>query len=837
MYIMSLLAVSEPSFAEVANHERSKVFLERAKISRISLFVEFSNMEDAEIKKESVSEEDVMEKIQKVAESLVVETSDATKSSDIKMEQTDPSEIKQTGPSFEGQREDEKMEEGPASKQTDKHPVMYLNELVQGLKYDLLSEVVKEKGKMFTMGVDVKGVVFEGTGMNKKAAKMAAAQTALRQLFNTEYCPNVCKETEVEEEEEVKEEEEKEGEKGEEEIGEEDTEKQWTMLGKRTHSDGAVVSPVGKKKRKANGPAPPKNALMQLNELKPGLEFKFVSQTGLVHAPIFTMSVEVNGMAYEGASTTKKAAKLIAAEKALKSFVQFPNASDAHKVLGPQIQGTDFTSDVSIDPQDTVFFNNFEQANNQNGTPVATVPASTNGAINAITKKSTVPINPDGKNPVMILNELRPGLKYEFVNEHGESHSKMFTMKVEVDKEVFEGTARNKRIAKARAAAAALFKIYKIDTCQAPDMQPVQRDDGSAEISHELANTVSKLVLLKFSDLTSSFTTQYAKRKVLAGVVMTRDDDPNSAQVICVTTGTKCINGEFISEKGQSVNDCHAEILARRSLLNFLYFELAKYLSPIQALHLAVILEFFSPHEAKTGEEDPHPNRKARGQLRTKIESGEGTIPVKPSGVTQTWDGILQGERLLTMSCSDKVARWNVLGVQGALLSHFTEPVYYDSIILGHLYHAEHLSRAVFGRLSGIKDIPTPYKLNQPFLSGIRNPESRMPGKAPSFAVNWCLSNPTLEVINTTTGKTEQGGISRLCKQSLFNQFSKLCGNIPSIVSKSESSEPQLYSEAKGRVMDYQLAKEELYNTFQRAGYGVWVKKPLEQDMFPLVQQ
>lgn len=636
------------------------------------------------------------------------------------------------------------------------------------------------------------------------------------------------------------------------------------MLGKRTHADGAVVSPVSKKKRKANGPAPPKNALMQLNELKPGLEFKFVSQTGLVHAPVFTMSVEVNGMAFEGSSTTKKAAKLIAAEKALKSFVQFPNASDAHKVLGPQIQGTDFTSDVSIDPQDTVFFNNFEQANNQNGTPVTTVAVTSNGAINAITKKSTVPINPDGKNPVMILNELRPGLKYEFVNEHGESHSKMFTMKVEVEKEVFEGTARNKRIAKARAAAAALFKIYKIDTCQAPDMQPVQRD-GSSEVSHELANIVSKLVLLKFSDLTNSFTTQYAKRKVLAGVVMTKDDDPNSSQVICVTTGTKCINGEFISEKGQSVNDCHAEILARRSLLNFLYFELAKYLPPNQKnnldtsvfdkredggfrlkegikFHLYISTapcgdsRIFSPHEAKTGEEDPHPNRKARGQLRTKIESGEGTIPVKPSGVTQTWDGILQGERLLTMSCSDKVARWNVLGVQGALLSHFTEPVYYDSIILGHLYHAEHLSRAVFGRLSGIKDIPKPYKLNQPFLSGIRNPESRMPGKAPSFAVNWCLSSPTLEVINTTTGKTEQGGISRLCKQSLFNQFSKLCGKIPSIISQPESSEPQLYSEAKGRVMDYQLAKEELYNTFQRAGLGVWVKKPLEQDMFPLVQ-
>ncbi|XP_055135919.1 double-stranded RNA-specific editase 1 isoform X2 [Symphalangus syndactylus] len=632
-----------------------------------------------------------------------------------------------------------------------------------------------------------------------------------------------------------------------------------------------------KKRRRTPGPVLPKNALMQLNEIKPGLQYTLLSQTGPVHAPLFVMSVEVNGQVFEGSGPTKKKAKLHAAEKALRSFVQFPNASEAHLAMGRTLSvNTDFTSDQADFP-DTLF-NGFE-------TPDKAEPPfyvgsngddsfSSSGDLSL--SASPVPASlaqpplpvlppfppPSGKNPVMILNELRPGLKYDFLSESGESHAKSFVMSVVVDGQFFEGSGRNKKLAKARAAQSALATIFNLHLDQTPSRQPILSEGLQLHLPQVLADAVSRLVLGKFSDLTDNFSSPHARRKVLAGVVMTTGTDVKDAKVISVSTGTKCINGEYMSDRGLALNDCHAEIISRRSLLRFLYTQLELYLNNKDdqkrsifqkserggfrlkdnvQFHLYISTSpcgdarIFSPHEPILEEPaDRHPNRKARGQLRTKIESGEGTIPVRSNASIQTWDGVLQGERLLTMSCSDKIARWNVVGIQGSLLSIFVEPIYFSSIILGSLYHGDHLSRAMYQRISNIEDLPPLYTLNKPLLSGISNAEARQPGKAPNFSVNWTVGDSAIEVINATTGKDELGRASRLCKHALYCRWMRVHGKVPSHLLRSKITKPNVYHESKLAAKEYQAAKARLFTAFIKAGLGAWVEKPTEQDQFSL---
>ncbi|XP_037633807.1 spermatid perinuclear RNA-binding protein-like isoform X2 [Sebastes umbrosus] len=188
-------------------------------------------------------------------------------------------------------------------------------------------------------------------------------------------------------------------------------------------------------------PNHPMNALMRLNQIHPGLQYRLLSQSGPVHAPVFTMSVEIQGTTYQATGNSKRTAKLQVALKALQA-------------LGFVLGGDGEVDSLSADEK-----SDGEGKNDR----MSTSSSSTSITSSTDAQESRAPgpiLTAGGKNPVMELNEKRRGLKYELISESGSSYDKRFIIEVEVDKQVFRGTGPNKKVAKASAALAALNSLF-----------------------------------------------------------------------------------------------------------------------------------------------------------------------------------------------------------------------------------------------------------------------------------------------------------------------------------------------------------------------------------------
>uniref|UniRef100_A0A3Q3WBW4 Uncharacterized protein n=1 Tax=Mola mola TaxID=94237 RepID=A0A3Q3WBW4_MOLML len=207
------------------------------------------------------------------------------------------------------------------------------------------------------------------------------------------------------------------------------------------------------------------NAVMRLNQYRPGLDYRLTSQTGPVHEPVFTMAVDLNGKTYEATGPSKRAAKLNVATKVLQDL-GLPTGSES------KLESTD-TEDESVKSALTHL------------TAIFPIQQILQGPI--LTK--------NGKNPVMELNEKRRSLKYELSAETGGSHEKCFVMEVEVDGQKFKGRGSNKKEAKAYAALAALEKLFPDDD----DLTNTIRNPAKKKV------TYTDMVINVFYDSSSSY--------------------------------------------------------------------------------------------------------------------------------------------------------------------------------------------------------------------------------------------------------------------------------------------------------------------------------------------
>lgn len=66
----------------------------------------------------------------------------------------------------------------------------------------------------------------------------------------------------------------------------------------------------------------------------------------------------------------------------------------------------------------------------------------------------------------------------------------------------------------------------------------------------------------------------YNDKRVIAGVVLTQNEDIESAKLIAIATGTRMIDNHQYDAHCSAINDSHAEVIVRRCLIHYLYSEL-----------------------------------------------------------------------------------------------------------------------------------------------------------------------------------------------------------------------------------------------------------------------
>uniref|UniRef100_A0A665XFJ1 Adenosine deaminase RNA specific B2 (inactive) n=1 Tax=Echeneis naucrates TaxID=173247 RepID=A0A665XFJ1_ECHNA len=606
-----------------------------------------------------------------------------------------------------------------------------------------------------------------------------------------------------------------------------------------------------------------KSAVVQLNELRPGLQYEIISKTGPLHAPLFSVGVEVNGLHFEGRGPTKKQAKMRAAELALRSFVQFPNASQVHAIAP-----ADFTADKLEMPD--AFLKAFEPSLCENcdllhcSTTKKEVFSSIYNHKRLVQLTLVPSTNPKRRglgtsllehlSPVALLNQLRPGLSYTCLAErvHGRL-MRNFIMVIRVEGAVFEGCGQSKRLAKAQAAAAALQSLYNISLGperKVLDLQGSRARNQLPPVSTAPARSIFHLVREKYAELTDGcFSTSHARHKVLAGIVMTRGLDLQSAQVVSLATGTKCLDPDNVSDRELTLSDCHAEVVSRRALVRFLYTQL-ELLKSADGEEQSIFVPrkggglrlrdgvFFHMYVSSSPCGDARLNcpyetsslsdssRRFRYHLRAKVNGGEGTLPVTGQGANQK-----PGKPLVTMSCTDKLAKWSVMGLQGALLSHLVEPIYLHSLTVGTLSHTGHLGRALTRRLARIKRLPFPYRRRQ-LLLGLSSSEVRSAGKAPNVSANWSRGDRGLEEISTSTGRRRDSGTpSQLCRNFLFARWHRLQQQVRPSLSSVTSNDTGTYCGSKLRAGCYQRALQQFTGALQVGGLGTLGKTECENEV------
>lgn len=226
---------------------------------------------------------------------------------------------------------------------------------------------------------------------------------------------------------------------------------------------------------------------------------------------------------------------------------------------------------------------------------------------------------------------------------------------------------------------------------------------------------------------------------ILAGAVL-----QNGQELHCISlaTGVKVLPYQSLSKHGDLLHDSHAEVLARRGARTWLLKRLALEvgndeeafahptrlftknafkrwrLSAGVRLHLycstfpcewhasydimfeLIVCKFAGGDASNFLLPQAHQPLLVDGTIEEhNIKRGRSGTSQSSAICLRTKPGKLQSLPSISMSCTDKISLWSVVGMQGSLLSEWIEPIYFDQVIIGlegtqHVYDATAIDTA-----------------------------------------------------------------------------------------------------------------------------------------------
>ncbi|KAJ4472103.1 adenosine deaminase/editase [Lentinula aciculospora] len=241
---------------------------------------------------------------------------------------------------------------------------------------------------------------------------------------------------------------------------------------------------------------------------------------------------------------------------------------------------------------------------------------------------------------------------------------------------------------------------------------------------------------------------QSSQYTVLSAFYLTSSTS-RDCKIISIGTGTKCLPKCRLPIQGEAVHDSHAEILARRGAIRWLLEEILHYRVGgsqwierqagvyrfREGIHLHMYISTVPCGDASTrflaASQDPE---MASMKNSAAVSHDEGTAARGRNNynlfnVLRTKPGRADSPPTLSLSCSDKIASWSWLGIQGAFgATFFTQGIYIRKIVIGEVLSSKDselveavsgdCERALSGRLDGLLTTgKEPYSLHKPVIA------------------------------------------------------------------------------------------------------------------------